>query len=125
MVYLVDISSYDDELCFDAVGVTELSSSILYFEAFGCSKFLKPAKVILLFHGGDEFEQKLRIHPVKHYFLDYQGKNEVREATDYFIDQFRKVNRKGIDLYPFLVGKLDGRDSGDIWKAIGDVLVDK
>ena len=70
-------------------------------------EWFRDTSIILLLHNINQFEQKLDKVPLKNYFSDFNGGNDVNRATEYLIRRFDEANGARRNLSPHLTELTD------------------
>ncbi|KAJ5070867.1 g protein alpha i subunit [Anaeramoeba ignava] len=90
LIYVVAISEYDQKL-FEDVTVNRMHESLSLFKKMVNNEFFKGTNVILMFNKIDLFEDKIKKIPLKNYFPDFDGEDDIVAAKEYFKQKFLNI----------------------------------
>ncbi|KAL8824274.1 MAG: hypothetical protein Q9191_005167 [Dirinaria sp. TL-2023a] len=104
VVFVADISSYDETSVFDE-SCNRITTSLIWWDSVvntRCFDFERTMPFILCFLGVDDFRRKLKEKPFSRYFRDFRGKDE-QEALDYILARFSNVERVPRTVYALMI----------------------
>ncbi len=87
VIFVTAISEYDQTL-FEDEKVNRLQESLKVFENIINNKFFKKSTIILFMNKIDLFIDKLRLKSIKTCFPEYDGTNQLEDASDFIERQF-------------------------------------
>lgn len=127
LIYLVDISDYDQVL-YEDKSANRMQESLTVFDSICNTRWFSNTSIVLFFTKIDCLESKLASSPFKTYFPDFSGDpTDIEEVKDYIRMRFLVVNmnpEKTIDVYFFnlLSETIDAGDTAlDIIEGILDL----
>ncbi|XP_039255863.1 guanine nucleotide-binding protein G(o) subunit alpha-like [Styela clava] len=92
VIFCVDVSSFDQ---FEDDGKTnKLSKTLEHFRIIANHEFTRKAMTILLFTKTEELEKKLKNTELKKYFVNYNGRNTVKDAVPFIRKKFEAKAHK-------------------------------
>lgn len=106
VLFVVDLSSYDQVFLGDSSKNRVVEALELFESVINCPWFFR-SSIILLLNNFDRFKQKLATRPLRDYFRDYSGGNDVNRAAKYILSRFNQVNRAHQNLFSHLTEVTD------------------
>ncbi|MCJ1403255.1 guanine nucleotide-binding protein subunit alpha [Xylographa trunciseda] len=92
ILFTVDIASYD-QLLFEDETVNRVQEALRLFDSIVNSRWFKKTAFALLFTKYDKLAVKLKASPLKYYFPDFKGRDDLEEATAYITNRFVSLSR--------------------------------
>ncbi|KAF9462809.1 guanine nucleotide binding protein, alpha subunit [Collybia nuda] len=108
IMFFTAISDYDKE---DWACRNRLGESIVLFEAVVNSPWFSHSSIILYLNKLDLLIENLPEVPLKQYFTDYTGGNDLNKAIKYILSLFMKVNRAGLRVFSHAARVIDPSDT--------------
>jgi guanine nucleotide-binding protein G(i) subunit alpha len=106
VLFVVDLSSYDQVLPGDSFKNRVVEALELFESVINCRWFLR-SSIILLLNNFERFKQKLVTRPLRDYFCDYSGGNDINRTAKYILSRFNQVNRAHQNLFSHLTEVTD------------------
>ncbi|MCJ1283127.1 guanine nucleotide-binding protein subunit alpha [Xylographa opegraphella] len=91
ILFTVDISSYDQLLCEDET-VNRMQEALVLFDSVVNSRWFVKTAIALFFTKYDKLAAKLKASPMKNYFPQFVGGDDLEEATAYITRRFVSLN---------------------------------
>ena len=76
VIFIVDLCCYD-EVALEDREVNRMTEALTILDSIANEKWFRDTSIILLLHNINQFEQKLDKVPLKNYFSDFNGGNDV------------------------------------------------
>lgn len=93
LIFVVDLSGYDEMDFFEVKSSTHLSTALAQFENVCNSPWLAEAKIILVLNGLEVFKEKIASSPLQEYFSDYTGGADYASALAYISNKLASLKR--------------------------------
>ena len=77
-----------------------MTESLVLFDGTVNSAWFTRTSIILFLNKKDIFKKKLDKSPMSNYFTEYTGGSDPNEAAKYVLKQFKRLNNRGLLLYP-------------------------
>jgi guanine nucleotide-binding protein G(i) subunit alpha len=124
VIFVVDISSYD-ELVFEDPPISRLQENFVFYDSIVNSSWTRRSSILLLFNKVDLLKLKLLRNPLKNYFPDYSGGDDVLKATEYIRDRFLTINCTDRSIHLHLINEDDNSISRIVHNTLTDVIIAK
>ena len=92
ILFTVDIASYD-QLLFEDETANRITEALMLFDSIVNSMWFANTKFALLFTKYDRLAAKLKASPMKNYFLNFGGGDDLEEATLYITNKFVSLDQ--------------------------------
>ncbi|KAJ1506579.1 Guanine nucleotide-binding protein alpha-2 subunit [Coelomomyces lativittatus] len=122
IIFCVAINEYDQRLLEDRRS-NRMSESLVLFESIINSKWFKRTSIILFLNKVDLFKEKLKRVPLRLYFKEYQGGNDVHSASRFLLSKFTQLNRAHLKLFPHLTCATDTSNIRLVFAAVKDTIL--
>ncbi|SMQ53446.1 unnamed protein product [Zymoseptoria tritici ST99CH_3D7] len=120
IIFCVDLSRYDVPWLDTANGLME---PLVFFDSVVNSRWFMRASVILLLGNAGSFRAKMAHSPLKQYFPDYNGGDDLNRGAKYILWRFHQLNRARLALYPHLLELDDVTSLRVIFAAIKETIL--
>jgi len=127
VLFVSALSEYDQVLLEDS-SVNRMQESLTLFAEMVNNKNFEDMPFIVFFNKRDLFEEKIKKKSISVAFPNYQGKNDMTEASDFIIDTFlsqSKVDLKKRPIYPHLTTATDTDNVKFIFASVADVILNE
>ncbi|KAI8903417.1 hypothetical protein PhCBS80983_g02655 [Powellomyces hirtus] len=123
ILFIASLAAYDQMLVED-MAVSRMLDALVLFESIVNHRLLKKISIILFLNKTDLFVQKLNWSPVKRFFPDYTGQNDLKSAGTYFATKFQS-QAKDTDrrIYTHFTTASDSKHMNVIIRAVKDTIV--
>ena len=98
ILFTVDIASYDKPL-FEDESVNDMAEALYLFDLVVNSPWFVDTQFALLFTKCDTLAAKLKANPMRKYFLDFDGGDDIEKAKAYITDRFVSLSTETIEVY--------------------------
>lgn len=95
IIFFADLSAYDQPPSLEDAS-TSLQDALLLFETLLNSPLPAKTQLMLFLNKADILKEKILVSPLSHYFPDYSGGEDYREAISYIMDQFISLSHNDI-----------------------------
>ncbi|MCJ1293668.1 guanine nucleotide-binding protein subunit alpha [Xylographa carneopallida] len=92
VLFTVDIASYDQLMCEHRM-TNRMQENFMLFESMIKFRWASSPTFALLFTKYDKLAGKLKTSPMKNYFPDFQGDDDLEHATAYITNRFLSLSR--------------------------------
>lgn len=93
----------------------QMQEALMLFESICNSQWFIQTSIILFLNKIDLFKEKIAYSPVKQWFPDYNGDpKNFKLASDFFAENFRRLNRNPQKVNSSLFGIYHIRSSADL-----------
>lgn len=92
ILVVVNISEYDQLPTHQHGKVTSIGRALQLFDYVCNSKWTSEVSIFLILNNIDGFREKIPISPLKNYFPDYEGGQNLEAAADYIANRFVRMN---------------------------------
>ena len=90
VLFTVDIACWDQILSEDET-VNRMQESLDLFNTIVKCRWFPKTSFVLIFTKLDKLAAKLKVSPIKNYFPDFEGGDELEAAVAYIIDRFTSL----------------------------------
>jgi len=122
IIFSVDISCYDQVLS-EELNQTMIMERLVQFDSVVNSPWFKHTSVIMLLCNVDLCKRKLTRKPLRDYFPDFSGGEDVIKAAKYFLWRFSQLNPAKLNLYPYLCETSDFSSVRLVFSAIKETIL--
>lgn len=122
IVFVVNLTEYDQVLFEDEPSVTRMTESLSLFKSVVNSQWFGQTSIILFLNNVSHFKQKIVDSPLSDYFPDYFGGNDGNEAAKYILSRFNQINSKPLDLYSHFIDPGEANCVSFICRAMEDTV---
>ncbi|KAJ3246964.1 guanine nucleotide-binding protein subunit alpha [Chytriomyces hyalinus] len=122
IIFMVAISSYD-QVCMEDGTSNRVVDSKEVFAAICNHPLFKRTPMILFMNKIDLFQEKLKFKQVSQYFEEYDGANDYESASEFFVNEFLKVNKYPKHIYRHLTAATDTQQIKGILDAVQAIIV--
>lgn len=124
MLFVAALSEYDQALYEDS-SVNRMEESIKLFNEMSNSKWFRKTSVILFLNKCDLIEAKIKKSPVRKYFPNFDGPNEVSAVKAFFRDLFLVQTKRGPtkDYYVHFTCATDTENMRFVMAAVTDMIL--
>ena len=123
VIFCVSLSEYDQFLLEDKAQ-NRFQESLILFENVVNSRWFSRTSVVLFLNKIDLFAEKLKTKPLKNYFPDYTGGDDINKATKYILWRFVKLNRANLSIYPHVTQATDTSNIRLVFAAIKETVLE-
>jgi len=127
VLFVVALSEYDQVLSEDS-SVNRMQESLTLFNQMVNNDHFSEMPFIVFFNKKDLFEERIKNKSIAVAFPNYQGKNDMTEASEFIIDTFlsqSKVDLKKRPIYPHLTTATDTDNVKFIFASVADVILNE
>ncbi|KAJ3240635.1 guanine nucleotide-binding protein subunit alpha [Chytriomyces hyalinus] len=121
IIFMVAISSYD-QVCMEDETSNRVVDSKEVFAALCNHPLFKRTPMILFMNKIDLFKEKLKFTQVSQYFEEYDGPNDYESASEFFVNEFLKVNKYPKNIYRHLTAATDTQQIKGILDAVQAII---
>ncbi|MCJ1434227.1 guanine nucleotide-binding protein subunit alpha [Xylographa pallens] len=93
ILFTVDIASYDQFL-FEDETVNRMQEALNLFESLVISRWFVNTTFALIFTKYDKLVANVKASPLRNYFLDFEGGDDLEKATAYMTNRFLSLNQQ-------------------------------
>lgn len=122
IIFVVDLACYDQVLLEES-SQNAMMEQLVLFDSVVNSRWFMHTSIILFLSNISVFRQKLARNPLRNYFPDYSGGNDVNRAAKYLLWRFNQVNRAHLNLYPHLTDPNDTTNIRSVFAAIKETIL--
>ncbi|KNC95933.1 uncharacterized protein SPPG_08686 [Spizellomyces punctatus DAOM BR117] len=122
ILFITSLAAYDQMLVEDRT-VNRMLDALVLFETITNNPLLKKVSIMLFLNKMDLFERKLKYSPVKKFFPDYEGSNDLKSAGRYFKTKFHAQNKTPEKkIYTHFTTSTDTKHMKVIISAVRDIV---
>jgi guanine nucleotide-binding protein G(i) subunit alpha len=124
IAFFVDLSKYDHdpEALLEEFGQTRMVEPLGLFDVVVNSRWFAHTSIILLLCNVGHFGEKLKTRPLRNYFPDYTGGNDVIEASGYLLTWFYPLNRANLKTYSHICEPSNESVMRIVWTSVKGTL---
>ncbi|KAI9090549.1 guanine nucleotide binding protein, alpha subunit [Phlyctochytrium arcticum] len=122
ILFISSLASYDQMLAEDPT-VNRMLDALVLFESISNHPLLRKVNILLFLNKLDLFEKKLQTSPVKQFFPDFEGPNDLKTAGKYFKLKFH-AQHKATDkkIYTHFTTSTDTKHMKVIISAVREIV---
>ncbi|KAF5101657.1 hypothetical protein D0Z00_000731 [Geotrichum galactomycetum] len=122
IIFCVALSEYDQVLLEES-SQNRMAESLVLFDSIINSRWFARTSVVLFLNKIDVFTEKLAYSPLKDYFPDYTGGDDIKNAAKYILWRFNKLNRNQVTIYPHLTQATDTSNIRVVFAAVKETIL--
>jgi len=123
VIFFVALSEYDQKLAEDN-STNRMTESLKLFSDVCNHQWFADAAIILFLNKSDIFQEKIRKIPLTVAFLEYRGRNEFDEASQYIQSKFiDRINNKKKKVYPYITNATNSENFNKIFTSVKDIVI--
>ncbi|KAJ1642417.1 guanine nucleotide-binding protein subunit alpha [Coemansia erecta] len=123
ILFLVAISEYDQVLIEDDT-VNRMQEALTLFDSICNSRWFVKTSVILFLNKMDIFREKLPHSPMKKYFPDFDGGDDIDAASEYILKRFVSLNQSDAkQIYTHFTCATDTNQIKFVMAAVNDIII--
>ncbi|KAI8321620.1 G-protein complex alpha subunit GpaA/FadA [Martensiomyces pterosporus] len=123
ILFLVAISEYDQVLIEDET-VNRMQEALTLFDSICNSRWFVKTSIILFLNKMDIFRDKLPHSPMKSYFPDFDGGNDIDAASEYILKRFVSLNQSDAkQIYTHFTCATDTNQIKFVMAAVNDIII--
>ncbi|KAJ1795941.1 guanine nucleotide-binding protein subunit alpha [Coemansia sp. RSA 2399] len=123
ILFLVAISEYDQVLIEDDT-VNRMQEALTLFDSICNSRWFVKTSIILFLNKMDIFREKLPHSPMKKYFPDFEGGNDIDAASEYILKRFVSLNQSDAkQIYTHFTCATDTTQIRFVMAAVNDIII--
>lgn len=122
IIFCVALSEYDQVLLEES-SQNRMTESLVLFDSIINSRWFARTSVVLFLNKIDVFTEKLAYSPLKDYFPDYTGGDDIKNAAKYILWRFNKLNRNHVTIYPHLTQATDTSNIRVVFAAVKETIL--
>ncbi|KAI9505923.1 guanine nucleotide-binding protein subunit alpha [Coemansia sp. RSA 1358] len=123
ILFLVAISEYDQVLIEDDT-VNRMQEALTLFDSICNSRWFVKTSIILFLNKMDIFREKLPHSPMKKYFPDFEGGNDIDAASLYILKRFVSLNQSDAkQIYTHFTCATDTTQIRFVMAAVNDIII--
>ncbi|KAL0059673.1 Guanine nucleotide-binding protein alpha-2 subunit [Marasmius tenuissimus] len=116
------LSEYDQVLE-EEKSQNRMQESLHLFEAIINSRWFMRTSIILFLNKTDVFKKKISRVPLKRYFPEYTGGNDITKAAKFILWKFNQCNRARLSIYPHLTQATDTTNIRLVFAAVKETVL--
>ncbi|KAJ2161946.1 guanine nucleotide-binding protein subunit alpha [Coemansia sp. RSA 552] len=123
ILFLVAISEYDQVLIEDE-SVNRMQEALTLFDSICNSRWFVKTSIILFLNKMDIFREKLPHSPMRKYFPDFDGGNDIDAASEYILKRFVSLNQSDAkQIYTHFTCATDTNQIKFVMAAVNDIII--
>ncbi|KAJ1965068.1 guanine nucleotide-binding protein subunit alpha [Dipsacomyces acuminosporus] len=123
ILFLVAISEYDQVLIEDET-VNRMQEALTLFDSICNSRWFVKTSIILFLNKMDIFRDKLPNSPMRNYFPDFDGGNDIDAASEYILKRFVSLNQSDAkQIYTHFTCATDTNQIKFVMAAVNDIII--
>ncbi|KAJ1822838.1 guanine nucleotide-binding protein subunit alpha [Coemansia sp. RSA 2598] len=123
ILFLVAISEYDQVLIEDDT-VNRMQEALTLFDSICNSRWFVKTSVILFLNKMDIFREKLPHSPMRKYFPDFDGGDDIDAASEYILKRFVSLNQSDAkQIYTHFTCATDTNQIKFVMAAVNDIII--
>jgi len=123
VMFVTAISEYDQTLFEDEL-TNRMTESITLFEEVCKNQWFRSTSIMLFLNKKDLFEEKIQKVPLKNYFPDYDGPDQLKPASDFLLRKFTEKNQLASrKIYPHITCATSQDNVSFVFKSIVDIVI--
>ncbi|KAJ1723398.1 guanine nucleotide-binding protein subunit alpha [Coemansia sp. RSA 2703] len=123
ILFLVAISEYDQVLIEDDT-VNRMQEALTLFDSICNSRWFVKTSIILFLNKMDIFREKLPHSPMKKYFPDFDGGDDIDAASEYILKRFVSLNQSDAkQIYTHFTCATDTNQIKFVMAAVNDIII--
>ena len=125
IIFIVDISEYDEILLENDGQMNALEESRNDFKTLLCYPWFQKTSVLLFFNNIDVFEEKIKVSDLSNYFPDFNGATKnAKAAREFVLRMFVDVNSNAErKIYSHFICPTDTESMRFIFAAVKDAIL--
>jgi GTPase SAR1 family protein len=122
VIFVSALSDYD-LTCYEDNETNRLNESLNVFDDRVNGNWFKDKIIFLIFNKLDIFRKKLKIHPLKNYFKNYEGGDDEEKSIQFITNLFLEKNKFAQDRIHTLVSCATDKESvANVLKNITKIM---
>ncbi|KAL0574068.1 Guanine nucleotide-binding protein alpha-2 subunit [Marasmius crinis-equi] len=122
IIFCTALSEYDQVLL-EEKSQNRMKESLTLFESIINSRWFMRTSIILFLNKTDVFKKKLPKVPLKTYFSEYTGGNDINKAAKFILWKFVNLNRARLSVYPHLTQATDTSNIRHVFAAVRETIL--
>ncbi|KAJ2757284.1 guanine nucleotide-binding protein subunit alpha [Coemansia nantahalensis] len=123
ILFLVAISEYDQVLIEDE-SVNRMQEALTLFDSICNSRWFVKTSIILFLNKMDIFREKLPHSPMRKFFPDFDGGNDIDAASEYILKRFVSLNQSDAkQIYTHFTCATDTNQIKFVMAAVNDIII--
>ncbi|KAL0061670.1 Guanine nucleotide-binding protein alpha-2 subunit [Marasmius tenuissimus] len=122
IIFCHALSEYDQVLLEEKTQ-NRMQESLNLFESIINSRWFLRTSIILFLNKTDVFKKKIPKVPLKRYFSEFTGGNDINKAAKFILWKFIQLNRARLSVYPHLTQATDTTNIRLVFAAVRETIL--
>jgi len=124
VLFVASLSAYDQVLYEDETQNC-MQEALVLFGEIADSEWFESTSMILFLNKKDLFEEKIAKVPLRDYFSEYEGDNDMESASLFIQEMFESKNPQEKDIYPHFTCATDTNNIFVVFNYVKDIIIKK